>query len=160
MSSSVLSSLTRLRVQWPVFTPAGKLASWLEAYVDAQDLNVWCMSAILPEETHFDEDAKLWRVTVSRAGTKRHLSVKHVVLATGMSGGFPRLPAPWVDLFWARRCESAANMYCSFPGQESYTGRLVHSSQHGSGRNWTGKRALVVGACTSAHDVRRLSPPL
>lgn len=42
----------------------------------------------------------------------------------------------------------------SFAGQDSYKGRIVHSSQHGSGKPWKGKKALVVGACTSAHDVR------
>jgi cation diffusion facilitator CzcD-associated flavoprotein CzcO len=44
-----------------------------------------------------------------------------------------------------------------FKGQETYTGRLVHSSRHGSGTDWKGKKALVVGACTSAHDVSLLA---
>jgi cation diffusion facilitator CzcD-associated flavoprotein CzcO len=34
-------------------------------------------------------------------------------------------------------------------------GNIVHSSKHGSGVDWKGKRVLIVGACTSAHDVSR-----
>lgn len=44
-------------------------------------------------------------------------------------------------------------MPVSFPGQESFTGTIHHSSKHGTGKDWTGKKALVVGACTSGHDV-------
>jgi cation diffusion facilitator CzcD-associated flavoprotein CzcO len=47
-----------------------------------------------------------------------------------------------------------------YKGQESYTGKLVHSSGHGSGADWKGRKALVVGACTSAHDASVPSPVL
>jgi cation diffusion facilitator CzcD-associated flavoprotein CzcO len=40
-----------------------------------------------------------------------------------------------------------------FKGQDAWDGMVQHSSQHVSGANWAGKRALVVGACTSAHDI-------
>ncbi|KAI5476099.1 monooxygenase [Pseudohyphozyma bogoriensis] len=119
---------------WPIFTPAGKLANWLEAYVDAMDLNVWTDSTTVPDETAYDEKSNTWTVTINRGGSKRVLRTKHVVLATGMSGGFPKMPKP-------------------FPGQDDYSGRIVHSSAHGSGKPWKGKKALVVGACTSAHDI-------
>ncbi|TXT04290.1 hypothetical protein VHUM_04177 [Vanrija humicola] len=124
---------------WPTWTPAGKLANWLEQYVDALDLNVWLQSTLDPARTRFNEGNGKWDVTVVRTlpdGTKqdRHLSVSHIVLATGMMGGKPKLPPP-------------------FPGQDSFTGTTVHSSAHQGGAKWAGKRALVVGAATSGHDI-------
>jgi cation diffusion facilitator CzcD-associated flavoprotein CzcO len=67
-------------------------------------------------------------------GSKRKFTVGHIVLATGLGGGSPKMPKP-------------------FEGQDTFTGKIVHSSKHGSGADWRGKQALVVGSCTSAHDV-------
>lgn len=124
---------------WPIFTPAGKLANFLESYVDVLEINAWCQSTIVPEETEFDERKKKWHATVRRTlpdGTvqSRKFTVSHLVLATGLGGGKPKLPSP-------------------FPGQSEWAGKVVHSSGHSSGADWRGKKALVVGACTSGHDV-------
>lgn len=123
---------------WPVFTPAGKLANFLESYVDVLEINAWCEATLDPARTAFDESSGKWTVSIVRqtgAGQEmREFKVSHVVLATGLGGGKPKMPAP-------------------FPGQAEWAGKVVHSSQHSSGADWKGKRALVVGACTSAHDV-------
>jgi cation diffusion facilitator CzcD-associated flavoprotein CzcO len=124
---------------WPIFTPAGKLANFLESYVDVLEINTWCESELDPLRTTFDERAGQWNVTILRTmpdGSKqeRQFKVSHVVLATGLGGGKPKMPAP-------------------FPGQDTWDGKVVHSSGHGSGAQWKGKKALVVGACTSGHDV-------
>ncbi|KAG2364036.1 hypothetical protein BDR07DRAFT_1450459 [Suillus spraguei] len=60
---------------WPIYTPAAKLADWLEGYA-----NVW------------NDSTKTWTVEVNR-GSKgtRTLTVKHLVFATG-SGGHPMVP--------------------------------------------------------------------
>ena len=124
---------------WPVFTPAGKLANFLESYVDVLEVNTWCQSVLEPTETEYDQRKKQWHVTIHRtmedgSTQTRKLTVSHIVLATGLGGGKPKMPAP-------------------FPGQERWAGVAVHSSGHSSGSEWKGKRALVVGACTSGHDV-------
>jgi cation diffusion facilitator CzcD-associated flavoprotein CzcO len=119
---------------WPIFTPAGKLANWLEYYADVLELNVWTSSSVIPEQTHFNPTTKTWTVGVLRDGITHTFTVSHVVMATGLGGGYPKLPPP-------------------FPGQSTFTKQIIHSSQHGTGSNWTGKSALVVGACTSAHDI-------
>lgn len=123
---------------WPIFTPAGKLANFLESYVDVLEINAWCEATVDPDRTRFDEATKQWTVTVVRkiGGEERvrEMKVSHVVLATGLGGGKPKMPAP-------------------FPGQGEWDGKVVHSSGHTSGADWKGKRALVVGACTSGHDV-------
>ncbi|KAM0747991.1 hypothetical protein T439DRAFT_328648 [Meredithblackwellia eburnea MCA 4105] len=119
---------------WPIFTPAGKLANFLESYVDVLELNVWSSSRILPGSTH-DAATGTWSVQIERGdGSVRKFTVKKVILATGLGGGKAKMPAP-------------------FQGQEKFEGTYVHSSGHGSGEDWKGKRALVIGACTSAHDI-------
>lgn len=120
---------------WPIFTPSGKLANWLEHYVDILELNVWNSSEVISSETHFNESTNSWTVSIDRNGQIfKFESVSHIVLATGLGGGHPKLPSP-------------------FKGQESFQGKITHSSGHGSGADWKGKKALVVGACTSAHDI-------
>lgn len=55
-----------------------------------------------------------------------------LVLATGHSGE-PNIPV--------------------FAGQEDFAGKIVHSSQHTTGGDFRGKRAIVVGCCNSGHDI-------
>ncbi|KAG7530601.1 hypothetical protein FFLO_04903 [Filobasidium floriforme] len=123
---------------WPIFTPAGKLANFMEAYVDVLEINSWCEATLDPKQTRFDEKENKWNVTIVRQlrgqEVRRQMKVSHLVLATGLGGGKPKMPA-------------------SFPGQEEFGGKVVHSSRHGSGADWKGKKALVVGACTSGHDI-------
>ncbi|KAK9459232.1 uncharacterized protein V1516DRAFT_686999 [Lipomyces oligophaga] len=117
---------------WPIFTPSGKLANFLEYYVDVLEINVWTSSSVVPEKTFFDSGK--WTVTINRDGVEHCFAVSHLVMATGLGGGLPKMPPP-------------------FKGQNVFKKPLLHSSQHGTGSDWSGKKALVVGACTSAHDI-------
>lgn len=115
---------------WPVFSPKDKLADWLEMYAKVMELNYWggteCKSA------RFDETAKEWIVTVQRDGETITLKPKQLVLATGMSG-MPNVP--------------------DFPGADRFKGDLHHSSKHSSGENYAGKKCVIIGSNTSAHDI-------
>ena len=127
---------------WPLYTPAGKLANFLESYVEILELNVWCQATVDPTRTRFDSKSNTWEVTIVRGfpdGSKetRKFIVSHIIMATGLGGGQPKMPTP-------------------FPGQAEWDGSAVHSSKHTTGGDWKGKRALVVGACTSAHDVSQM----
>jgi cation diffusion facilitator CzcD-associated flavoprotein CzcO len=116
---------------WPVFTPKDKLAAWFETYVDAMELNVWTATEFLGGD--YDDDARRWTVRVRRAdGTERTLQPSHVVLATGMSG-VPNVP--------------------DIPGVGEFAGTVCHSSAHAGGRDYAGRRAVVVGCCNSGHDI-------
>ncbi|MDQ1505998.1 MAG: hypothetical protein QOD57_3725 [Actinomycetota bacterium] len=116
---------------WPVFTPKDKLADWFETYVAAMELNVWTGTEFLGGE--YDDAARQWTVRVRREdGTERTLHPHHVVLATGMSG-VPNVP--------------------EIPGVDEFAGTVRHSSAHGGGREFAGRKALVVGACNSGHDI-------
>ncbi|KAH9920544.1 FAD/NAD(P)-binding domain-containing protein [Epithele typhae] len=116
---------------WPVYTPAQKLAGWLEHYAEALELNVWTSSTVIKARQDANNQ---WDVTVKRAdGTERVLHVHQVISAIGLGGNNPFIP--------------------KIPGQEEYQGTVLHSTQHGSAKDHLGKKVIIVGAATSAHDV-------
>lgn len=122
---------------WPTFPSAGKLANWLEVYAEALELNVWVRTTLDPSKSCF-EDGK-WHVTVTRSfagGTSitRDLVVSHIILATGLSGGLAKLPHP-------------------VPGQDAWARKIAHSTQVHNGKEYAGKKVLVVGAASSANDL-------
>ncbi|MEM7444186.1 MAG: NAD(P)/FAD-dependent oxidoreductase [Pseudomonadota bacterium] len=115
---------------WPVYSPKDKIADWLEMYAKVMELNYWggteCQNA------RYDEVAEEWVVSVTKNGEKLTLRPKQLVLATGMSG-MPNIP--------------------TFDGAERFTGELHHSSGHPGGEPYAGKKCVVIGANTSAHDI-------
>ena len=115
---------------WPVFTPKDKMGDWLEAYVNLMELNYWTSSEVI--SASFDDKRKEWTVEVTRNGEKLVLAPKHLVFATG-SYGPPREVTP--------------------PGSDIFTGVQYHSARHVSGESFRGKRCIVVGANSSAHDI-------
>jgi len=113
---------------WPVFTPRDKMADWLEMYVKAMDLNYWSSSRVGSARREGDK----WTVEVDRAGEKVVLTPEHLVFATGMSG-YPTVP--------------------KFPGADGFLGEQFHSSKYQGGKAYSGRRAVVIGSNTSAHDI-------
>jgi len=116
---------------WPVFIPKDMLANWFELYAEAMELNVWTATELMA--ARYDEAAKRWTVTLKRAdGSERIMHPRHVVFCNGVST-IPKMP----DL----------------PGLADFSGAVRHSGDAGSGSDWKGKRALVLGTGTSGHDV-------
>ncbi|KAI0688446.1 FAD/NAD-P-binding domain-containing protein [Cytidiella melzeri] len=115
---------------WPVYCPAQKLADWLEAYAKSMELNVWTSTTV--RDAKQEADGK-WAVTVDRGDTSRVVRVDHVVFAIGVGGGTPNMP--------------------DIPGKEKFQGQILHSTQHDKALDHAGKKVVVVGACTSAHDI-------
>ncbi len=116
---------------WPVFIPKDMLANWFELYAEAMELNVWTATELTTAT--YDEAAKHWTVTLKRAdGSERIMHPRHVVFCNGVST-IPKMP----DL----------------PGLGDFKGAVRHSGDAGSGSDWKGKRALVLGTGTSGHDV-------
>ncbi|CCL99977.1 uncharacterized protein FIBRA_02002 [Fibroporia radiculosa] len=116
---------------WPVYTPAQKLAGWLEYYAEAMELNIWLSTTA----TRIEQlEGGKWTVAVQREdGSERVFHVDHVVMALGFGGGLPKMP--------------------TVPGQEEFQGQILHSTEHGSARDHIGKKVVIVGAATSAHDI-------
>lgn len=116
---------------WPIYTPKDKLADWFESYADAMELNVWTGTTLL--DSSYDDEAGRWTVRLARSdGSERVLHPRHVVLATGALGE-PNVP--------------------EIPGMDEFEGTVHHSSAHQGGAPWAGKRAVVIGACNSGHDI-------
>ena len=116
---------------WPIFSPKDKIADWLEMYTKVMELNYW--SSTVCHHAEYDAAAQGWTVAVERAGEPVVLKPKQLVLATGGALSAPRLP--------------------NLPGAETFAGVQQHSSHFRSGEDWTGKRCIVLGSGTSAHDI-------
>ncbi len=115
---------------WPVFSPKDKIGDWLEMYTKVMELNYW--SSTECTDATYDEATQEWTVNVLRDGKKVTLRPKQLVLATGMSG-IPNVP--------------------EIPGADTFAGEIHHSSKHRSSEEYSGKRAIVLGANNSAHDI-------
>ncbi|KAF8884029.1 FAD/NAD-P-binding domain-containing protein [Infundibulicybe gibba] len=110
---------------WPVFTPAKKLANWLESYADAMEIDIWTSARVVSAS---QDASDMWHVTVKRDdGHKRVFKVKHFILAQGFGGGKGHMP--------------------------SYPGMILHSLEYKKATDHTGKKVAVIGACTSGHDI-------
>ncbi|KAL0575845.1 hypothetical protein V5O48_006135 [Marasmius crinis-equi] len=117
---------------WPVFCSGGKLANFLESYVECLELSVSTSTNITT--TSYDESTKMWTVDLTRGGESRTVQVKHIVFGTGFGGGVPSIP--------------------DVPDANKFEGKIYHSSQFKSARYHTGGgKAVVIGACNSGHDI-------
>jgi cation diffusion facilitator CzcD-associated flavoprotein CzcO len=116
---------------WPVFIPKDMLANWFEIYAEAMELNVWTETELVGGD--WDEAAGCWDVRLRCGdGTERRMRPRHIVFANGVSTT-PIMP--------------------NLPGLDAFRGTVRHSGDYGSGLDWKGKRALVLGTGTSGHDV-------
>ncbi|KAJ3988796.1 hypothetical protein F5890DRAFT_1570861 [Lentinula detonsa] len=118
---------------WPAYSPAAKLAGWLEHYAEAMELNVWTSCEVMKAVR--DEANDTWSITVQFSdGKQREFEgIKHLILATGLNGNQPNVP--------------------SYPGMDLFRGQILHSSQHNLASDHIGKKVVVIGACTSGHDI-------
>ncbi|WP_433504868.1 flavin-containing monooxygenase [Pseudonocardia halophobica] len=115
---------------WPLYTPAELMGDWIESYVNLLRLNAWTRTEV--EKATYDEAEGRWTVQLRQDGTERTLHPTHLVFATGLSG-LPHTP--------------------DVPGADKFRGEIVHSSAFTGGRDFVGKKAIVVGTGSSGHDV-------
>ena len=116
---------------WPVFCPKDKMGDWLEAYASIFELDIWTSSTC--ERATWSTGAGRWTATIRRGdGEEVTVSPRQLVFCTGAYG-------PPNEI--------------RFPGKDDFTGTLLHSAHYASGAPFRGKRAVVIGAGSSAHDV-------
>lgn len=116
---------------WTAHTPKDKWADWLESYATLMDINVWTGTEYVSGE--YDEEDQVWTIRVRRGdGSIRELHPRHFFVAGGMFGA-PKYPA--------------------VGGLETFAGEVLHSDTFQDGASFSGKKALVVGAGVSAHEI-------
>jgi cation diffusion facilitator CzcD-associated flavoprotein CzcO len=118
----------------PEYWPKDVVADWLRVYAKYLDLNVWTETELVGGVF---EDTKLaWDATLRLAdGSTRTLHPKHIVEATGVTGGRPNVP----------RIE----------GLDSFKGIVQHSHDFRGAEHYhdTVRSAIVVGVGSSGHDI-------
>ena len=116
---------------WPVYIPKDMLANWFEAYVEALELNYWTATRLVAGS--YDDATGIWEAQLRRGdGTQRIVRPKHIIFATGVSA-IPKIP--------------------ELPGLQDFGGTMMHSGAYTDGKDWAGKKAMVVGTGNSGHDV-------
>ncbi len=116
---------------WPSYLPKDMLGNWLEVYAQTMEINNWTNTE-LGSATYDASEARWTAVLRNNDGTERTVRPRHLIFANGLVGK-PSMP----DL----------------PGLKDFKGEVMHTSAFSSGADWKGKRALVLGTGTSAHDV-------
>ncbi|KAI6131180.1 FAD/NAD(P)-binding domain-containing protein [Pisolithus croceorrhizus] len=100
---------------------------WLESYAHILELKVWTSTKVVSVEP--GTQGMKWSVKVVRGdGRERFFEVNHVVFALGISSDTRHK-------------------------QDEFKGRVLHSSKYKVATDHLGKKVVVVGACTSAHDI-------
>lgn len=117
--------------QWPVFSPKDKLADWLDSYARLMELDVITGAEV--KYGRYDSESRRWFIEVrDSTGAERTFRPRHVVLATGL---FSLACVPEIA------------------GAADFEGSLMHSSRYQNGREFAGKKAVVIGASTTGHDI-------
>ncbi|WP_242128759.1 NAD(P)/FAD-dependent oxidoreductase [Sphingobium sp. Sx8-8] len=119
---------------YPQYLPKDLIGEWLDLYARYMDLNVWTGTEFLGGR--YDDETGRWTARVRpHGGEERQLHPRHIVLATGGIGGKPSIP--------------------KLPGLDSFTGKVMHSSEYTKSEDYSARNAIIVGVATSAHDIAR-----
>jgi len=116
---------------YPEYLSKDQVADWLEIYARYLDLSIWLSTSLV--SATYDDESQHWNVVIVRDGEEKVLRPQHVVFATGGIGGEPAVP--------------------TLPGLDNFRGAVVHSADYLRSSDYDVKKAIVVGAATSAHDI-------
>lgn len=121
---------------WPVYPDKDQLADFLEFYARTLDLQIWLGTEF--QSAEYNDNLGRWTIeTVSTNGRKRMLYPRHLIYA----GSAHVLKHPIIP---------------TIPGQDQFKGLLYHATDHtdaASVPNVHGKKVVVIGAATTAHDI-------
>jgi Pyridine nucleotide-disulphide oxidoreductase len=115
----------------PYFLSAKDLARGFQRFVDQYDINVWLSASV--KSATWNNEAKTWTVNFVREGQNMSITARHVVFAIGAGGQTPKMP--------------------EYAHREDFDGITMHSASYKSSDAWSGKRGVVIGTGSTAHDV-------
>ncbi|KAF2095271.1 flavin-containing monooxygenase [Rhizodiscina lignyota] len=111
----------------PYFLHGADVGRGLQYFAQRYGIDVRTSSHI--GSATWDEVKKEWSVNFTQnGGTPQTFHTPHLVLSMGHGGQIPKYP--------------------SIPNQAAFTGEIMHSL-------WAGKRAVIIGAANTAHDIAR-----
>ncbi|TCD68951.1 hypothetical protein EIP91_009341 [Steccherinum ochraceum] len=118
-------------VVWFNHLPYLNFPSTWPVYIPAKKIADWLEHYVDTMELNTGK----WKATVQnvKTGEERSFEVDHVVFALGLAAGRPYFP--------------------TIPGQDQFKGQTLHSMEHKSAKDHLGKKVVIIGACTSAHDI-------
>ncbi|KAF8486518.1 hypothetical protein JB92DRAFT_3085585 [Gautieria morchelliformis] len=121
--------------EWPMFPSSDAVADHLEAYPRVLGLHVLTSTVVL--DTRYDSESGAWTVRVRQSdGEVLTFKPQHLVLATGvdnLAGSVPKIP--------------------NIPNANQFQGKTLHFTEFINGKVWAGKKAIVIGAGCSGHDI-------
>ncbi|KAL4952904.1 flavin-binding monooxygenase [Aspergillus filifer] len=127
--------LLKYPTSWPRYLDQERIIRWMEHYGHILGLNI--RHGTLARDIEYNQLTRRYSVKLqSKNGVEQTITTKHLVLATGLLSDIPIRP--------------------SFPGEDTFTGQIYHTSAHSSARlvsDVQNKRITIIGAGTSAHDV-------
>ncbi|EJT99353.1 FAD/NADP-binding domain-containing protein [Dacryopinax primogenitus] len=117
---------------FPYYPSLYEVADGLESYSKSTHLNILTSSCAI--QATYSEEAHKWTVDIlSQDGTKKKMYADQLVFATGVNGATPSVP------------------YVA--GEADYQGTVIHSSAYKDASHWKNKKAIVIGAAASGHDI-------
>lgn len=119
----------RFPEDWPTYLPKDMVASFFGDYAEELGLDVWTDSEVI-RGNHTGDG---WEIDIRDGAGVRTVRPRYVVMATGITGGIPKLPV--------------------VEGAERFRGTLMHSSAYRGTEDVGGKQVVIVGAGTSGHDL-------
>lgn len=94
-----------------------------------------------------DLNTKKWTVSIERESGTRTFVVNHVVFALGFGGGMPQLPK--IDGMASAAQSTYLLVAKTAMTQDEFSGKIIHSIQYTSTKDYIGKKVIVLGSCTS-----------
>ena len=118
---------------WPVWADQEHIVRWMRNYGEVMGLNIRARHSVV--SVRDDDSTQRYSVDIESKDGAYTIHPKHVCLATGPFGSPIR---------------------ATFPGQDSFKGQIIHTSDHRSAAlmpDVRNKKITVIGSGTSAHDV-------
>ncbi|PVH87542.1 FAD/NAD(P)-binding domain-containing protein [Cadophora sp. DSE1049] len=115
----------------PTLLPAKIVAEGFQNYVQKYRINIWLAAKV--ESCLKSSGSPGWVVKVRKGEQEHVIKARHIVLSMGASQSVPNYP----------EIENAS----------SFTGTILNIGSFKNSSPWKGKKAIVVGSATGAHDV-------
>jgi len=121
----------------PDLLPGKVVADGFAKYTEKYGIAVWVNSEIV--SSAHDDSTGTWTFEVvikdpsSGSAKSRTIRTKHLAVATGAGVGAPSMP--------------------SINGTEQFRGTYIHQSSFRNAKQFSGKRAVIIGTGTTGHDI-------